>query len=136
MSAVDRSEPAAEPGAVREYKSRGGASRLGRALRYSLAGLRAAWRHEAAFRQEVCVGIPLVIFALWAAPGRWQTLALVASVVFVWVVELLNSALEAVADAVSPHPHPLIGRAKDLGSAAVMTSLLLAIAVWATVFWP
>lgn len=136
MAPVESSPLAPEPAASGAFKSRGGLARLRNATRYSLAGLRAAWRHEAAFRQEVGVGVPLIAFALWAAPGRWQALALVGSVVLVWIVELLNSALEAVADAVSPHPHPLIGRAKDLGSAAVMTSLLLAAAVWILIFWP
>lgn len=136
MPTADLPSPSAAAGDASEFKSRGGVSRLGRALRHSIEGLRAAWRHEAAFRQELCVGLPLVAFALWAAPGRWQALALVGSVVFVWIAELLNSALEAVADAVSLAPHPLIKRAKDIGSAAVMLALLLAVAVWAAVFWP
>jgi diacylglycerol kinase (ATP) len=58
------------------------------------------------------------------------------SVVLVWVVELLNSAIEALADAHSTDHHPLLGRAKDLGSAAVMMSLCLAVAVWAVALWP
>jgi diacylglycerol kinase (ATP) len=118
------------------FKSRGGLARLGGALRYSLAGLRAAVRHEAAFRQELALGLPLLAVAAWLAPGRWQLLVLVGSVVAVWVVELLNSALEALADAQSTEHHPLLGRAKDLGSAAVMLSLLLAVLTWAVVLWP
>lgn len=82
------------------------------------------------------MGAPLIVFALWQAPTRWQALLLVGAVVFVWLVELLNSAVEALADAVSPHPHVLLGRAKDLASAAVLLSLVLAAAAWATVFWP
>jgi diacylglycerol kinase (ATP) len=105
-----------------------------KALRYSLAGLAAAWRHEAAFRQEVVVGVPLVAFALWRAPDRWQALMLVGSIMLVWLTELLNSAIEALADAVSPHPQVLLGRAKDMASAAVMLSLVLAAATWAAVF--
>lgn len=115
---------------------RGALRRLISASRYSLAGLGATWRHEAAFRHELLVGAPLIAFALWAAPDRWQALLLIGSIVLVWVVELLNSALESVADAVSPHRHPLIGRAKDQASAAVMLSLVLAVVVWVTVFWP
>jgi diacylglycerol kinase (ATP) len=65
-----------------------------------------------------------------------QALLLVASVALVWVVELLNSAIEALADALSLQPHPLIGRAKDMGSAAVMISLLGVPLCWAVVFWP
>ena len=122
--------------AASTFKSRGGVRRLWGALRYSLAGLRAALRHEAAFRQELALGLPLVAIAPWVAGDRVQAVLLVASVVLVWVVELLNSSLEALADAVSPQAHPLVGRAKDLGSAAVMASLLLAAATWSLVLWP
>ncbi len=115
------------------FKSRSGLARLLPALRYSLAGVRAAWRHEAAFRQEVVVGVPLVAFALWHARTPRDALLLVGAVVMVWIVELLNSAIETLADATVPHAHPLVGRAKDLGSAAVMASLLLAVATWGVV---
>jgi diacylglycerol kinase (ATP) len=100
-----------------------------------MAGLRAAWRHEAAFRQELLVGVPLVLAAPWLAPDRLRALLLVASVVLVWIVELLNSALEALADAVTLERHPLLGRAKEIGSAAVLMALLLAAMVWLTVLW-
>ena len=117
-------------------KSRGGPARLVSALRYSAAGLLAALRHEAAFRQELALGLPMVAFALWLHPGRVQTLLLVGSVVLVWVVELLNSAIEALADALSIEQHPLLGRAKDLGSAAVMLCLLFAALSWVVLLWP
>lgn len=113
-----------------------GLGRIWRAWRNSLQGLRQALRHEAAFRQEAAVGVPMIVLALILAPGRWQRLALVASVVLVWIVELLNTAVEALADRVSREQHPLIGQAKDMGSAAVLMSLLLAAFVWAVVFWP
>lgn len=125
-----------DPAAPGAFKSRGGLQRVWNAMSYSLAGLRAACRHEAAFRQELALGIPLLLLAPWLAPGRWQGLAMVASVVLVWVVELLNSAIEALADAVSAERHPLLGRAKDLGSAAVMLCLLQVVVVWAVVLWP
>ncbi len=118
------------------FKSRGGLRRVWNATRYSLAGLRAALRHEAAFRQELAVGVPLVGLAIVIAPGRWAALAMVGSIVAVWIVELLNSAVEALADAVSPAHHPLLGRAKDLGSAAVMLALTMAAATWAVALWP
>ena len=118
------------------FKSRGGLSRIWKACTYSLAGLRAATRHEAAFRQELALGLPLVALATWWAPGRWAWLAMVGSIMLVWLVELLNSALEALADAQSTEPHPLLGRAKDLGSAAVMLSLLLVALTWAVALWP
>lgn len=98
--------------------------------------MRAAVRYEAAFRQELALGVPALVLAWWLAPDRWQALALTASIVLVLMVELLNSAIEALADAVSVDRHPLLGRAKDLGSAAVMLSLLLAAGTWVVVFWP
>jgi diacylglycerol kinase (ATP) len=118
------------------YKGRGGLRRVWRATVCSVAGLRAALRHEAAFRQELALGLPLMLWAPWLAPGRWAALAMIASVVLVLVVELLNSAVEALADAVSPEHNPLLGRAKDLGSAAVMLSLILAAATWVVALWP
>jgi diacylglycerol kinase (ATP) len=123
-------------GSAAAFKSQGGAARVWRALTYSWRGLKAAWRFEAAFRQEVALGVPLIAVALVFAPDRWQGLLLVASVLQVWLVEFINSAIEALADAVSGDVHPMLGRAKDLGSAAVLVSLCLAGAVWLVVFWP
>jgi len=113
------------------FKSKGGLNRVANAVRYSLQGLRAALRHEAAFRQELILALILTPFAFWVGQTSLQIIALLASMVFVLVVELLNSAIEAVADAVSLEENPLIGRAKDLGSAAVLLSLLLAAGLWA-----
>jgi diacylglycerol kinase (ATP) len=107
-----------------------------RAAGYSWAGLRAAVHHEAAFRQELALGLPALGLAWWLAPTPLLALLLSATVVGVWVAELLNSAIEALADAVSVQDHPLLGRAKDMGSAAVMLSLGLALLTWAVVFWP
>ncbi len=129
-------EDDSRPGTAAALKSSGGLARIWRAFGYSQRGVAAAWRFEAAFRQEVCVGAVLILIAVVWAPGRWQGLLLVASVLQVWLVELINSAIEALADAVSPDLHPLLGRAKDMGSAAVMLSLCLAAAAWAVVFWP
>lgn len=117
--------PAATP-----FKSRSGLRRIWQALRYSREGLAAAFRHEAAFRQELAVGLPLAMLAWWIAPGRWEAMAMTLAIVAVFVVELLNSSVEALADAVSLDPHPLIKRAKDMGSAAVMLSIAGAAAVW------
>lgn len=118
------------------FKSRGGVGRVFSALRYSAAGLRAAVRHEAAFRQELLLGVPLLLAAPFLAPGRWQLWAMVFSVVLVLIIELLNSAIEALADALSLECNPLLGRAKDMGSAAVMLALLGVPATWALVLWP
>ncbi len=117
-------------------KSRNDIGRLVRATGYSWQGVRAAWCHEAAFRLEVMLGLPLLAVAAWAAPSRWHALALGLSVLAVWIVELLNSAVEALADAVSVERHPLIGRAKDMASAAVTLSLLALVLTWGVVFWP
>lgn len=105
--------------------------RLLPALRYSLAGLRWGWQHEAAFRQEILIGLPLILAAPWLAAERWQAGLLIGVILLVWVVELLNSGLEALCDAVSLDMHPLLGCAKDLGSAAVMISLVNAVVTWA-----
>ncbi len=118
------------------YKSRGGLRRITQAIRNSWAGLRAAVRHEAAFRQELALAVPMLLLVPWLAPGRWQAVLMAGSVLAVLVVELLNSAVEALADAVTIERHPLLGRAKDLGSAAVMLSLIFAAVVWAVVLWP
>lgn len=112
------------------FKSRPGLMRIWRAVLYSRDGLVAAFRHEAAFRQELAIGLPLMAAAWWLAPGRWQALAMTLAIVAVFVVELLNSAVESLADAVSVDAHPLIKRAKDIGSAAVMLSIACAATVW------
>ena len=96
-------------------------------------GLGAAWRHEAAFRQEVLAGGLLVPVAAWLARDLGEFAILVAALLLVLVVELLNSAIEALADAVSMEIRPLIGRAKDIGSAAVLLSMLIAAAIWIAV---
>lgn len=115
------------------FKSRGGLTRLFKALRYSLQGLGAALKHEAAFRQELLLCMVLVPVAIWAGNTLAEQLLLIATLFFVLVVELLNSALEAVADSVTLEQHPLIGRAKDLGSAAVMLAIIGAAIVWIAV---
>ena len=107
--------------------------RIINAAGYSLQGLRAAWQHEAAFRQECVVAALLVPCAFWLGEDLAQTALLLAVLGLVLVVELLNSAVEAAVDRIGPERHPLAGRAKDMGSAAVFVSLLLAAVVWALV---
>ena len=115
------------------YKSVGGLRRLLHACRYSLQGLAAALRHEAAFRQETALALILVPLSIWVGRTTLEAMVLLGVIVLLLVVELLNSAVEAVADAVTVDHHPLLGRAKDLGSAAVMLTLLFAGGVWACV---
>lgn len=124
-----------EPDAT-ALKSRGGLRRVWNAMRYSIQGLRAAFQHEAAFRQELALGIPMLLLVPFVAPGRWQALLLAGTVVAVWVTELLNSAIEALADTISTERHPLLGRAKDIGSAAVMLVLVFTGLTWMVVLWP
>jgi len=118
------------------YKSTGGLIRIVRAFGYSLQGLGAAWRHEAAFRQEVALSAILIPLGLWLGNSTTERLLLAGMLVLVLVVELVNSAIEALADAVSADHHPLLGRAKDLGSAAVLLTLLLTGTVWMSILVP
>jgi diacylglycerol kinase (ATP) len=112
-----------------------GLRRIVNATRYSLAGLRAAWRHEAAFRQECGLAALLIPVGLWLGRSAVERSLLIGVCLLVLVVELLNSAIEAIVDRIGPEPHALSGRAKDLGSAAVLVSLVLAAVVWGLVAW-
>ncbi len=110
-----------------------GLDRIIKAGGYSLAGLKAAFVHEAAFRQEIlalAIGLPAALF--FGKTGM-ERAVLIASLLVVLVTELLNSALEATVDRIGLEHHPLAKRAKDLGSAAVFVSILLVIIVWALV---
>lgn len=115
---------------VNPQKARTGLTRVWHAAGYSLAGLRAGWG-ETAFRQEAIAALFLVPLAFWL--GRtWVEVALLAgSVIALMVVELLNTAVETAIDRIGPEWHDLSKRAKDMGSAAVLLSLLLAAGIWA-----
>ena len=113
-----------------QHKSKGGLGRVFKAAGYSLKGLRAALRYEAAFRQELLLVLLMAPAAFWVGQNAIQIILLLSALVLVLIVELLNSAIEAVADAVTLENNELIGRAKDLGSAAVLLSLLSAGALW------
>lgn len=112
-----------------------GAKRLIHATRFSLRGFGHAWRHESAFRQEVALTLVLVPAAIWLGRDNLERALLIGTCLVVLIVELLNSAVEAAIDRVGHEHHELSGRAKDLGSAAVMTSLVLLGLVWATVLY-
>jgi diacylglycerol kinase (ATP) len=115
------------------YKSSGGIGRIFNALRYSLQGLKAAIRYEAAFRQELVLALLMIPAAFWLGRSVLEVFVLIMMVVLVLVAELLNSAIEALADALSVEMHPLLGRAKDLGSAAVMLLLIFTVVIWCAV---
>jgi len=109
--------------------------RLMRATVVSVAGLRAAWIHEAAFRQECLAAAVLVPAAFWLGQSAVERALLIGACLLVLIVELLNSAIEAAVDRVGTDHHLLAGRAKDLGSAAVFMSLVLAACTWGLIVW-
>src|SRR5574337_524484 len=116
------------------HKQRTGLNRLWHATGYSLAGLRAGWG-EKAFRQEVILAALLLPLSCWLGRGWVETAMLAASVVLVLITELLNSGIEAAIDRIGPELHDLSKRAKDMGSAAVLLSLLLCGAIWAAALY-
>ncbi|MGR9088499.1 MAG: diacylglycerol kinase [Gammaproteobacteria bacterium] len=112
------------------YQNETGLKRLLNACVFSAAGFKAIWTHEEAFRQEVLLFVITTPLAIWLGETVIEKLLLIGSVVLVLLVELLNSAIEATVDRVGLERHELSGRAKDIGSAAVMLSL-----IWAGVTW-
>ncbi|EOI5814920.1 diacylglycerol kinase [Cronobacter dublinensis] len=112
-----------------------GLTRIIKAAGYSWKGLSAAWKNEAAFRQEAVAVIAAIIIACWLDVDPMTRVMLISSVMLVMIVEILNSAIEAVVDRIGPEFHELSGRAKDMGSAAVLMSIILALVVWVTLLW-
>jgi len=105
------------------------------AMVYSMKGLAAALRHESAFRQEAILFVVLLPVALWLGQGVLQYTLLIGSLLLVLIVELLNSAIEAVVDRIGDERHELAGRAKDMGSAAVFIALANVVLIWALIAW-
>ncbi|MFH1658664.1 MAG: diacylglycerol kinase [Pseudomonadota bacterium] len=121
--------------APENFKGKRGLWRLINALGYSCEGLRAAWQNEAAFRLEMLsagIAIPL---AFYLGKTGVERALMIGSVALILIAEILNSAVEAVVDKASPEKNELAKRAKDMGSAAVLLSLLNAAAVWACLLW-
>jgi diacylglycerol kinase (ATP) len=112
-----------------------GLSRLSDATRYSIKGIRACWRNEAAFRQEVLLVLVLLPLSLPVAKSIEQWLLLVTPLFLLLIVELLNSAVENVVDRIGHELHELSGLAKDMGSAAVLICLLLTGTSWIAIGW-
>lgn len=121
------------PQAISEFKSKSGLKRIFSAFFYSLDGLQAAWRQEHAFRQELILVVIGSIIALLLPVSAFEKLLMIAVLVLMLIVELLNSAIEAVVDRVSLERHALSKNAKDFGSAAVLLTFLLAVATWAVI---
>ena len=115
------------------FKGKTGLTRLWNALHYSIDGLRAAYRHEDAFRQEVWLAVLLIPVAVLLPGSGIGKALMIGSVLLVLVVELLNSAVEATVDRISLENHRLAKRAKDIGSAAVLVSLVNVAVVWGLV---
>ena len=110
-----------------------GFRRIVNAANYSRQGVVAAWKHEEAFRQEALLAIILIPLGLWLGDSGLSKAMLVACVLLVLIVEILNSAIEAVVDRIGAEQHELAGRAKDMGSAAVSIALANVVIVWALV---
>ena len=122
-------------GSESPFKGKTGLTRLINALRYSLDGLSAAYRHEDAFRQETLLALVLVPVALFLPASGIGKALMIGSVLLVLIVELLNSAIEAVVDRVSLEHHHLAKRAKDIGSAAVLIALTNVAVTWGLVLF-
>ncbi len=127
MSPAPQESPTAQ-------KHRQGLARLLHATRYSIAGLRAGW-HEPAFKQEALLALVLLPAAFWLGSTWVETALLLTVWIAVLVVELLNTAVEATIDRIGPEWHDLSKKAKDMGSAAVLLALALALAVWTLALW-
>jgi len=123
------------PADSRALKGKRGLQRVANALRYSYDGLIAAWGEEDAFRQELILTVVLVPVALLVPVGLIERVLMIGTVLLVLIVELLNSAVEAAIDRHSFEINPLAKRAKDLGSAAVLLSLVLAAGTWVALLW-
>jgi diacylglycerol kinase (ATP) len=113
-----------------------GLRRLLLAFVHSWAGYRAAFASEAAVRQETAALVVLIPLAVWLPVPALERLALVCSMLLVLLIELLNTAIEATVDRISLERHPLAGQAKDLGSAAVLTSLAISVLCWMVIAGP
>ncbi len=109
--------------------------RIIKAAGYSWKGLRAAWINEAAFRQEGVAVLLAVVIACWLDVDAITRVLLISSVMLVMIVEILNSAIEAVVDRIGSEYHELSGRGKDMGSAAVLIAIIVAVITWCILLW-
>ncbi|MCS2152286.1 diacylglycerol kinase [Scandinavium goeteborgense] len=112
-----------------------GLTRIFKAAGYSWKGFRAAWQNEAAFRQEGVAAVIAIILACWLDVDAITRVLLIGSVLLVMIVEIINSAIEAVVDRIGTERHELSGRAKDMGSAAVFLAIAIATLTWVTLLW-
>ena len=129
-----RPSESASSGNANPQKARAGLSRIWHATGYSIAGLQAGWQ-ETAFRQEALAAMLLGPMALWVGQNWVERSLLAGAVLLVLIVELLNTGIETAIDRVGPEWHELSKRAKDIGSAAVLLSLVLCGAIWFGALW-
>ncbi len=111
-------------------------ARIAKAFSYSMQGFKAAFKEEPAFKTEVIAGLFLIPFGLYFAETVQEASALIISAALVYMMELVNSAIEAVVDRIGPEVHELSGRAKDIGSAAVFVALVVMAVVWVMILLP
>jgi len=107
-----------------------GIKRLVNACYFSIAGFKATWQHEEAFRQELALALVGIPTALWLSTDSVERVLLISSLLLIILAELFNSAIEAVVDRIGTEHHELSGRAKDIGSAAVMLTMIMAAITW------
>jgi diacylglycerol kinase (ATP) len=127
-------QPDSKPEASFDKKSNTGLTHLINATRFTWQGLKAAFRHESAFRQELAFAIILFPAAFVVGSDLMETAVLILVLFIVLITELLNSGLEAIVDKTTPEQNELAGRAKDLGSAAVFVALTAVVTIWTLVF--
>ncbi len=120
---------------VSEFKSKSGLGRIFAAFFYSIDGFKSAWKNEHAFRQELVLVLIGIVVALLLPVSAFEKLMMIAVLILLLIVELINSAIEAVVDRVSLERHSLSKNAKDFGSAAVLLTLLIALATWSVVLF-
>ncbi len=117
------------------FKGKKGLTRLINALGYSRDGIRAAWQNEAAFREEILLAAITIPLAIYLGKTGVDRALMIGSIILILIVEILNSAVEAVVDKASPEKNELAKRAKDMGSAAVLFSLINAATIWVCILW-
>lgn len=118
-----------------QMKSKAGLGRVFKAFKYSMQGLSAAWREEHAFRQEIFAFAPLLVMAAILDVPASHKAMLIGSILLIFIIELINSSIEAAVDLVTKDHAPLAGKAKDLGSAAVFLGMVNAAVVWALILY-
>ncbi len=117
------------------YSGNSGLKRIIKAGQFSWQGIKAAFKYEEAFRQEILLVLVMVPLAIWLGETGPERALMIASVILVLIVEILNSAIEAVVDRFGMEHHELCGRAKDMGSAAVLFSLVNVVVIWALILF-